>query len=244
MRSACAYSRRLRRTSMCHPRPLERVLAMSARVLAYDAPQMGVRRHERDRPELVTPRRLELCQRGAVEARSGDRLPAAASRRRRRTLTLRIADLARPARSAPAGPARGRSGRRAQPSRRRVLRRGRPSTPQMQTRRRPAAVERVDDLLQVTPEAAARRTERGTDTTTWPGRHHLLLDARAPRATLAPSGPSVAVCAAGGSVELVIAPQAHEIAIEVLAERDDLALEATAQLEHHALVGRLRLRRT
>src|SRR5947207_13737695 len=38
------------------------------------------------------------------------------------------------------------------------------------------------------------------------------------------------------SVEVVIPPQRHQIAIEILAQRHDLALEAPAQLGHQALV--------
>src|SRR5437588_4921595 len=38
------------------------------------------------------------------------------------------------------------------------------------------------------------------------------------------------------SLELVIPPQRHQIAIEILAQRHDLALEAPAQLGHQAFV--------
>src|SRR5438270_2266039 len=45
-----------------------------------------------------------------------------------------------------------------------------------------------------------------------------------------------------GSAELIVAPQAHQVAAEVLAQRDHLGLEAAAQLEHERLVDRLGLR--
>src|SRR5271154_691286 len=38
------------------------------------------------------------------------------------------------------------------------------------------------------------------------------------------------------SVKSVIAPQAHQIAIEILAERNDLPLETATQLSHEALI--------
>src|ERR1700710_548244 len=41
------------------------------------------------------------------------------------------------------------------------------------------------------------------------------------------------------SVKSVIAPQAHQVAVEVLAERDHLVLVAAAQLTHQLLIGRL-----
>src|SRR5437773_7463142 len=47
----------------------------------------------------------------------------------------------------------------------------------------------------------------------------------------------VAVC----SVEAVIAPERDEVALQVLADRLHLGLEAPAQLEHELLVHRLRL---
>src|SRR5271155_2396314 len=46
---------------------------------------------------------------------------------------------------------------------------------------------------------------------------------------------------APGSGETVIAPQRHEVAFEVLAQREHLCLEAVAQLQHQARIGRLRL---
>src|SRR3977135_2619423 len=46
------------------------------------------------------------------------------------------------------------------------------------------------------------------------------------------------VCAATcGSADAVIAPKRHQVATQILAQRHDLALEATAQLEHQLLVG-------
>src|SRR5271165_3487564 len=42
-----------------------------------------------------------------------------------------------------------------------------------------------------------------------------------------------AACAC--SVDPVIAPQAHQVTVEVLAERHHLSLEAAAQFRHHAL---------
>src|SRR2546421_7121684 len=47
---------------------------------------------------------------------------------------------------------------------------------------------------------------------------------------------------ARGSGDPVVAPERHEVAVEVIAQRDDLGLEAAAQLAHETLIwlGRIR----
>src|SRR5207237_5122645 len=47
---------------------------------------------------------------------------------------------------------------------------------------------------------------------------------------------------ARGSGDPVVAPERHEVAVEVIAQRDDLGLEAAAQLAHETFIwlGRIR----
>ena len=85
MRSACAYSARLRREQMCGPGPLERVLTARERMLAGQAAQVRVGGHQRDGLEAGAPRRAKLRQGLAVECDQMIGRRAAARRRRRRT---------------------------------------------------------------------------------------------------------------------------------------------------------------
>src|SRR5579871_5438516 len=66
---------------------------------------------------------------------------------------------------------------------------------------------------------------------------HFECPAMKKSGTRAPTG----TASTDDSVELVIAPEAHEVAVEVLARGEHLSLEAAAQLEHQLGVGLRRL---
>src|SRR5436305_3502891 len=81
----------------------------------------------------------------------------------------------------------------------------------------------------------------GQETTTSPPGRAASWSCKA-CARLSDPNPSAVRTAAGvRSVELVIAPQRHQIALQVLAGRDHLGLEAAAQLGHELVVWRSRI---
>src|SRR5438309_9366586 len=78
------------------------------------------------------------------------------------------------------------------------------------------------------------------DTTTRPSGNAASCARSARSRGLSPSAAFVR-SPSSPSGDVVIAPQGHEVAIEILAECDDLALEAATHLAHQLLVCRARL---